>query len=59
MQINSCWHTVNSTFVFFNFLEFFFFQNIFDPWLIESQDAETVDTQEYSDSSLGIYKKLL
>ena len=42
--VNSCQYAANSSFAFWNFLELFF-KNVFDPWLIESMDANPVDTE--------------
>ena len=42
--VNCCWHVGNSSFAFWNFLEFFF-SNIFNPWMVESTDGEPTDTQ--------------
>ena len=44
--INNCWCTANSSFAFWKFLAFFFFfLSIFSLWLVESIDADLVDTE--------------
>ena len=41
--VNSCQYAANSSFAFGTFRNYF--KNIFDPWLIESMDANPVDTE--------------